>query len=50
MAALGVSLKAVAGWWAKWRAGGRETLVMQSWGKPVEVRQVFGEAEQAAVR
>ncbi|MCP9961022.1 helix-turn-helix domain containing protein [Streptomyces somaliensis] len=27
-AVFGVSLKAVDGWWAKWQAGGRETLVM----------------------
>ncbi len=46
----GVSLKAVDIWWSKWRAGGREALVMQPRGKPVGVHQVLGEAEQAAVR
>ncbi|WP_398859117.1 winged helix-turn-helix domain-containing protein [Streptomyces chengmaiensis] len=37
-------------WWAKWRAGGRDALVMCPRGKPVGVHQVLGEAEQAAVR
>ncbi|MCQ0022754.1 helix-turn-helix domain containing protein [Streptomyces somaliensis DSM 40738] len=27
-AVFGVSLKAVDGWWAKWQASGRETLIM----------------------
>ncbi|MGW9454302.1 IS630 family transposase, partial [Streptomyces sp. NPDC055632] len=49
-AVFGVSLKAVDIWWSKWRAGGREALVMQPRGKPVGVHQVLGEAEQAAVR
>ncbi|MFF7981778.1 IS630 family transposase [Streptomyces sp. NPDC007901] len=49
-AVFGVSLKAVDGWWAKWRAGGRDALVMRPRGKPVGVHQVLGEAEQAAVR
>ncbi|WP_455770114.1 IS630 family transposase [Streptomyces cinereoruber] len=49
-AVFGVSLKAVDIWWAKWRVGGREALVMQPRGKPVGVHQVLGEAEQAAVR
>ncbi|MGW9280889.1 IS630 family transposase [Streptomyces diastaticus] len=49
-AVFGVSLKTVEKWWAKWQAGGREALVMRPRGKPVGVRQVLGEAEQAAVR
>ncbi|MGW2588514.1 helix-turn-helix domain-containing protein [Streptomyces virginiae] len=49
-AVFGVSLKAVDIWWTKWRAGGREALVMRLRGKPVGVHQVLGEAEQAAVR
>ncbi|CAL9389082.1 hypothetical protein SUDANB146_01213 [Streptomyces sp. enrichment culture] len=49
-AVFGVSLKAVDGWWAKWQAGGRESLVMRPRGKPVGVHQVLDEAEQAAVR
>ncbi|MGW1364926.1 hypothetical protein ACWCQP_46950 [Streptomyces chartreusis] len=28
-AVFGVSLKAVDTWWAKWQAGGRESLVMR---------------------
>jgi transposase len=46
----GVPLKAVDGWWAKWKAGGRDAPVMRPRGKPVGVHQVLGEAEQAAVR
>lgn len=49
-AVFGGSLKTVEKWWAKWQAGGREALVMRPRGKPVGVRQVLGEAEQAAVR
>ncbi|WP_437076514.1 helix-turn-helix domain-containing protein [Streptomyces sp. enrichment culture] len=40
-AVFGVSLKAVDGWWAKWQAGGRESLVMRPRGKPVGVHQVL---------
>lgn len=39
-AVFGVSLKAVDGWWAKWRAGGREALFVRPRGKPVGVHQV----------
>jgi hypothetical protein len=49
-ALFGVSLKAVDGWWAKWRAGAREALVMRPRGKPVGMHQVLGETGQAAVR
>ncbi|MFE9728833.1 helix-turn-helix domain-containing protein [Streptomyces sp. NPDC005794] len=31
-AVLGVSLKAVDNWWAKWQAGGRETLLSRTKG------------------
>ncbi|WP_256093742.1 MULTISPECIES: IS630 family transposase [unclassified Streptomyces] len=49
-AMLGVSLRAVDKWWAKWQAGDREALVMRPRGKPVGMHQALGEAEQAAVR
>ncbi|WP_425471276.1 hypothetical protein [Streptomyces roseicoloratus] len=45
-----MSLKAVDIWWAKWRVGGREELVMQPRGKAVGVHQVLGEAVQATVQ
>jgi hypothetical protein len=43
-AVFGVSLEAVDGWWVKWRAGGREALIMRPRGRPVGVHQVLGEA------
>ncbi|WP_435972316.1 IS630 family transposase [Streptomyces sp. Qhu_M48] len=49
-AVFGASRKGVGIWWATWQADGREALVMQARDKPVEVHQVLGEAEQAAVR
>ncbi|WP_455711823.1 helix-turn-helix domain-containing protein [Streptomyces avermitilis] len=45
-----VSLKAVDGWWVKWRAGGREALTARPRGKRVGEHQVLSEAEQAALR
>lgn len=45
-----VSLKTVDGWWAKWRAGGREALTARPRGKRVGDHQVLSEAEQAALR
>jgi transposase len=45
-----VSLKAVAGWWAKWLAGGRDALTARPRGKRVGEYRVLTEAEQAALR
>lgn len=45
-----VSLKAVDGWWAKWRAGGRDALTARPRGKRVGEYQMLSEAEQAALR
>lgn len=45
-----VSLKAVDGWWAKWKAGGRDALATRPRGKRVGEYQVLSEAEQQAVR
>jgi len=45
-----VSLKAVDGWWAKWKSGGREALAARARGKRVGEYQVLSQAEQQAVR
>ncbi|WP_405748965.1 helix-turn-helix domain-containing protein [Streptomyces sp. NBC_00012] len=49
-AGLGVSLKAMDNWWARWQAGGRDALLARPKGRPVGVHQVLAEGEQAAVR
>ncbi|KUN91617.1 helix-turn-helix domain-containing protein [Streptomyces caeruleatus] len=45
-----VSLKAVDNWWAKWWAGGRETLVAQPRGRRVDEHQILDAVEQQAIR
>ncbi|MFD9007637.1 IS630 family transposase [Streptomyces sp. NPDC059552] len=45
-----MSVKAVDNWWARWRAGGRDSLLSRQRGRRVGEHQVLSEAEQAAVR